>query len=51
MIRFVWQLLPGPHAIRLVILVGVLIAIAATLWYGVFPLLSDLIPLGEPTVG
>ncbi|WP_165436327.1 hypothetical protein [Amycolatopsis suaedae] len=50
MISFVWRLLPGPRWVRFLAMVAMGAAIAAALWYGIYPRLPDLVPLDEPTV-
>ncbi|HZX02116.1 hypothetical protein [Kribbella sp.] len=50
MIGFVWRRLPGPRPVRCLAMVVGVVVIAAILWYGIFPLVSDLVPIGNPAM-
>lgn len=50
MITLVWKRLPGPRSVKFLTMLTALAMIAAVLWYGVFPLISERMPIGNPTV-
>lgn len=50
MIAFVWKRLPGPRSVRFLTMLTALAVIAVLLWYGVFPLISERVPIGNPTL-
>lgn len=50
MYGFIWRNLPGPLAIRIGLAVVLAAAAGALLWYGVFPLLDEWLPVDEVTV-
>lgn len=50
MYGFIWRILPGPRAVRIGLAVVLAAAVGALLWYGVFPLLNEWLPVGKVTV-
>ncbi|MEW9556009.1 hypothetical protein [Nonomuraea sp. NPDC050783] len=50
MYAWLWRRLPGPLPRRLLVAAALVAAVAAVLWYGVFPLLEPLVTLDEVTV-
>ena len=43
--------LPGPRYVKCLAMAVALAGIAAALWYGVYPLISDALPVENPSMG
>lgn len=48
---FIWRILPGPTAVKVVEAVILVLAVVAVLFTWVFPLLAPYMPFNETTVG
>ncbi|WP_017615221.1 hypothetical protein [Nocardiopsis salina] len=51
MYGLIWRIMPGPWVSKLIMTIGLIVGVAALLWFVVFPEISPHMPFNDGAVG